>query len=313
MKSMVKVCVLMSTFNGAIFLREQIDSIMQQKGVDTYLVVRDDGSTDSTKAVLMEMDKLYQGKIKIFFDKNIGSAKSFMTLVNYVAGCEIYNLFNYFAFSDQDDVWDRDKIVSAVNLIESRKDKNKPVLYFSNLKVVDRNLVFFRLAHKQGYFCNTKNKYMSLIENKAAGCTMVFNRYLLNIVKGDIPKDLYMHDWFFYIIASFFGEIVYDSTAHISYRQHGNNVCGLKLKNSVWSRLVGNLSCKTLHVYQTCKCFNFSCEEKISKYEHGKILKIIKYKNTFIDKLRLIFDTDLKRDSFTGNIKLILFILIGRL
>ena len=126
----VNVAVLMSTYNGKKFIREQIESILNQKG--DYLIdlwVRDDGSTDGTQEILEEYAS--QKKLKMYKGYNLGPALSFLDLLKQ---CWDYD---YYAFSDQDDYWNSDKIKIGVN---SLKEMSGLQLYFANAELVDSNL-----------------------------------------------------------------------------------------------------------------------------------------------------------------------------
>ena len=92
-----KVLVLMSTYNGAIFLKEQLDSILNQEDVNVELLIRDDGSTDSTKFILKEYENY--PNCTIVYGNNIGASNSFLWLL------ENCGKSDYYSFSDQDDIW----------------------------------------------------------------------------------------------------------------------------------------------------------------------------------------------------------------
>ena len=124
------VCVLLSTYNGEKYLKEQLDSVLNQKDITLNFLVRDDGSTDSTIDILKQYEK--EGKIKLIVGKNIGYKKSFYELA------KLAPLSDYYAFCDQDDVWDDDKLITAVNMLE-RENNSIPLLYFSALRVVNNN------------------------------------------------------------------------------------------------------------------------------------------------------------------------------
>lgn len=131
---MYSVSVLMSTYNGAKYVREQIESILSQIGVEVKLTVRDDGSNDLTCEILKEYASL--GKIALIKGENVGVSKSFFILLDSSPDCDFY------AFSDQDDIWHNDKLLNAVKCMElSQKEKNceNGVLYFCNKNLVDSN------------------------------------------------------------------------------------------------------------------------------------------------------------------------------
>ena len=139
---MKKVQVLMSTYNGQKYLEEQINSILNQENVEISLLVRDDESSDDTIKVLQELSQKNKN-ISYFTGKNMGPARSFMELVNKSSSAD------YYAFSDQDDVWDSKKIISAIEKLEKIE---RPCLYISALEIVDENLNTIEIKKVKGNF-----------------------------------------------------------------------------------------------------------------------------------------------------------------
>lgn len=213
---MKSVCVLLSTYNGEKYLRQQLDSVLNQKGIILNFLVRDDGSTDSTIDILKQYEK--DGKIKLILGENVGYQKSFYLLLKNALQSD------YYAFCDQDDVWDDDKLISAVNMLE-KEDNTLPILYYSALKVVNKNLKLKQVSHK-GYKIGEYPFEEAFMLSFTYGCTTVFN----NVAREKFLKydyqTVYSHDNNMNMICSALGKTVFDSTPHINYRQHGNNCFG---------------------------------------------------------------------------------------
>lgn len=211
---MNKVQVLLSAYNGKKYIKEQIESILNQENVEVFLKIRDDGSTDGTKEIVKEM--AMKNKNIIFYEgENLGPARSFMELV------EKAGEFDYYAFADQDDVWKKEKLISAINKLE--KSKNMPCLYISALEVVDKNLNTIEIKKVTGNFTFEGE----IIKNFATGCTMVFNKKLCNIINSYCPKYIIMHDsWITRICYAIGGNVIIDENSYIKYRQHEDNVVG---------------------------------------------------------------------------------------
>lgn len=210
------VQILISTYNGEQYIREQIDSILAQTYPDIQICVRDDGSTDGTIEILEEYCSKYNN-IHYYCGDNVGVQSSFFDLFQHVeANAE------YIATCDQDDVWYPEKIQAAVSKLNNI---NGMGLYCSKTQLTDANLNpiqdDLRKTSPKIAFGN------ALIENICTGCTMVINKSLYNFVYGKWPKKSLIHDWWFYIIAVAFGTVIYDERPYIFYRQHGNNVIGL--------------------------------------------------------------------------------------
>lgn len=115
---MLKVNILMSTYNGEKYIEEQIQSILNQEEVIIKLYIRDDGSTDNTVKIIESFNK---ENIVLFKMSNIGWKKSFLELTKLVE----YHDDEYYAFSDQDDVWKKNKISIAINYLEEKKSSSQ--------------------------------------------------------------------------------------------------------------------------------------------------------------------------------------------
>lgn len=213
---MNKVQILMSTYNGEKYLKEQIESILNQENVEISLLIRDDGSTDETLNILEHLAKENKN-IHYYASQNIGVARSFMELVNKS------NEADYYAFADQDDVWKPKKLISAIEKLESNIET--PSLYISTLEVVDEELNTIEIKKVSGNHCFEGE----MAKNFATGCTMVFNKKLCDIIKMYNPEYLIMHDsWITRVCYAIGGNVVIDRNTYIKYRQHENNVVGYK-------------------------------------------------------------------------------------
>ena len=124
-----KVQVLMSTYNGERFLREQMESLLQQTYENLEILIRDDGSKDGTCEILKEYGERYSN-IKVYYESNVGVIKSFFELLKKSEAA-------YIAFCDQDDVWLAEKIERAVEIL---KNQQAPALYCSNKILTDESL-----------------------------------------------------------------------------------------------------------------------------------------------------------------------------
>ena len=223
---MHSIAVAMSTYNGELYIKEQIDSILEQKYVKVDLFIRDDGSKDKTLEILEAYAKK-RNNIHVIKGENLGVGNSFMELL-YSIGCE----YEYYSFADQDDVWLPDKLNQGIDKI---KDHNKPCLYVSNQILVDKELnkLKMRFAVPPGI-----SYKQILCQNKVSGCTMVWNKRMQELLVTNYrrpSKDLLknrIHDVWVAMVASVAGKIVYDENSFILYRQHENNVVGVK-KNSI--------------------------------------------------------------------------------
>ena len=214
---MNKVQILLSTYNGEKYLEEQIKSILNQQDVELSLLIRDDGSKDSTIKIIEKIAK-EDSRVKFYTGNNLGPARSFMNLLKQSdKNCEYYD------FADQDDAWNQKKIINAINMIKTKE--NEPSLYLSALEIVDANLNKIETKLVEGNFCLEGE----IIKNFATGCTMVLNKKLLDIINSYEPKYLIMHDsWITRVCYAIGGNVIIDQNSYIKYRQHSNNTLGYK-------------------------------------------------------------------------------------
>lgn len=215
-----KIWVLMSTYNGMAYIEEQIESILSQKNCDVHLLVRDDGSTDATLDIL----KSYEKKVSLTLisdNINLGPAKSFLKLL------EMAPDDGYYAFSDQDDCWNSDKLERALEMLTQAEENNMPLVYYSNSDVVDQNL---NSTGKKVYSGKQKPTLERVLCGYGIqGCTMVLNKALRDIfLSVDMSKErIGMHDFFLCDLCMVCGgEILYDDFSTMKYRQHESNVVG---------------------------------------------------------------------------------------
>lgn len=208
------VQVLLSTYNGERYLDEQLLSLTKQKDVIVSVLARDDGSTDHTVDLLKQWEKKMD--LTFYTGDNLKPARSFMNLIAHAGNAD------YYAFCDQDDVWDEDKLIIAINKL---KESRKPALYMSATRIVDEELNELGVKPVNTYH-TLEN---AMIKNEATGCTQVFNDALLKIMQRYHPSFIMMHDsWITRVTYAIGGDVIIDQTPHISYRQHGDNVLGYK-------------------------------------------------------------------------------------
>ena len=223
---MEKVDILLATFNGEKYLKDQLDSIINQTYKDFRLLISDDGSTDNTKNILEDYKKK-DDRIEIFYqEKNLGVVENFEFLLKKVEA-------KYFMFADQDDIWKEEKIEKSVNkMIETNSD-----LVYSDLEVVDEKLeVTYKSYWKlKGIYDKIKkyNSFESLyLNNFVTGCTIIAKSDCIEKVLP-LPKTskYVLHDYWLALIISETGKIDYIEEPLMKYRQHKNNNIGSKKKS----------------------------------------------------------------------------------
>lgn len=219
----MKVAVMMCTYNGARHLSEQLDSIRKQGLNQIDVWVSDDGSSDNT----IEMLNLYQkgwdkGRFEIKTGPKNGFAANFLSLV-----CDPNIVADYYAYSDQDDIWELDKLTRAINAMKE-SGAYIPALYCSRTRLVaacgkDLKRSSPRFSRKPS-FAN------AIVQSLAGGNTMVMNNKAKELVVRAGIQKIISHDWWTYMLVSGAGgNIIYDSSPSVQYRQHDNNEIGTNL------------------------------------------------------------------------------------
>lgn len=242
-----KVLVIMSTYNGEKYLREQIDSILAQEQVEVHLHVSDDCSKDHTVAIVKE----YQTKHKnISLQVNETNKNFTYNFLDALFRYKDNQQYDYYAFADQDDYWQSDKLITAIKKINRT---GVCTMYCSNLTLVDENL---QSLNKTMMPVNFKLKYWDTVcKNIATGCTIVMDREFKNLATKHYPEKIYLHDYWLAVIANYCQQahFVYDTNPeHILYRQHGNNQIGkgpgriVQLLNKTFKRIPEEKSTKNL-------------------------------------------------------------------
>lgn len=302
---MKSVQILLSSYNGEAFIREQLDSLLRQEGVDFQILVRDDGSHDATRAILAEYAQKYPC-ISWYSGDNLGPGGSFMDLLRRAGGAD------YYAFADQDDVWDADKLECAVKMLD-KLDPAKPAMYHSNLRIVDRDLTYCRLAH--GSVHQSTDRYSALIEPLATGCTMVFNRAAVETVNAADTDGIVLHDSWVCLICSLFGSVVYDFEPHISYRQHGGNVVGTYLHH----RTAKVFLLRLRRLFDRNKQPRWENAVRLLKYygdrlspkDREKLEELANYKDSLKNRCKLLFDRELRGFTLERELSYRVLILLG--
>ncbi|MGI4755376.1 MAG: glycosyltransferase family 2 protein [Janthinobacterium lividum] len=218
--------ILLATYNGEQFLEEQIDSLLEQTYQNIMIVARDDGSQDSTREILQLYAEKQPGKFTVLpASQPTGAPQlNFLHLMQASSA-------SFIMFSDQDDVWDVDKVAVSIKQMKnmiSTHGNDKPLLVFSDLMVVDEDLSvispsFWKDTHLRP---NAVQDLSSLLrQNVVTGNTMLINRPLLNLALS-MTSDSIMHDWWIALAANSFGHASYLARTTTKYRQHSSNAIG---------------------------------------------------------------------------------------
>jgi rhamnosyltransferase len=237
---MAPTVVLLSAYNGTRYIEQQIESIQRQSVSDWELIVRDDGSTDDTRALVSSIAER-DSRISLLDDqRNVGPWSSFGLLLEECRSRQPDNVF----LCDQDDVWLEDKIamqLARLASIASSKGARHPALVHTDLTVVGEDLhTIHKSWHQyQKVHYNTADPLRTLlIHNGVVGCTIALNKALLDYALP-IPERLY-HDWWLAACAATFGTIEMIDQPTVLYRQHSTNVIGATHRHAFVRDLISN-------------------------------------------------------------------------
>lgn len=232
---MYEISVVIATFNGEKFIKEQLDSILRQTVPASEIIVTDDGSSDSTLNLVREYAESNDSIRVIKNDSGAhGVVNNFKFGLSQVAG-------RYIFLSDQDDVWFDRKIEKTLELLRAKEQGGKAVLIFTDQRVVNARLELISNSFFKFQGISPACAYSLarlLLQNPAAGCTMGFNRELLKVA-SPFPENIVMHDWWLMLVARLIGEVDYLNEPTSNYRQHSSNEVGAK---SVTSRVLSNVA-----------------------------------------------------------------------
>lgn len=283
-----KVLILMSTYNGEVFLQEQLNSLKLQEGVEIHYLIRDDGSKDNTKQILQSFSN-NNLNVELILGENIGCVQSFASLLKVAYKyCEY---IDFFAFCDQDDIWLKQKLSMAIEKLKLF-NLEKPTMYCSNLFLIDEKGKRIGEKYRRGDVRFSKGS--SLVESIATGCTMVFNKKAVEIFTNYPPNYMTMHDLWIFHMCIFFGEIFYDDEPYILYRQHSNNVIGSKstLLSKWRSRIKSfkNLSSQNYRELEAKEMLRIY--ENLLLDEDKKLISIVSnYRRDLFSKWKFLFAT----------------------
>lgn len=214
-----KVQILLSTYNGEKYLEDQLKSYAVLEGGFSYHVfIRDDGSTDGTIDILLRYAK--KSNFMVEFGDHRGLNASYCWLIEH---CR--KDYDYYALSDQDDIWLPNKMALAVESLCSLGG-GIPGLFFSRSILIDADA---KPIGKTPKVVREPSFYNAVLQNVCPGHTQVFNRELLKWLRRYSDcRNIYAFDWFVYLIATIFGIVLYSEECTVLHRQHGSNTVGFR-------------------------------------------------------------------------------------
>ncbi len=243
MKCSSKIAILLSTYNGEQYIEEFFDSVYSSMKTPAFdILIRDDGSSDTTIDIINKYKTKYNN-INTTLGNNVGSAISFMKLL-YLAPLS----YDYYFFADQDDYWLPDKTIKCIQILEDYKEL--PAMVSTDFYITDKELNIIKHHKIKNDIIGFNN---SIVQNPILGATICFNNNAVKMLQSitcAITK-IRMHDFWVYQILSKKGVVKHINEPLIYYRQHDNNVIGIRNKINTFKEIIYGVSIKTLDKRKT--------------------------------------------------------------
>jgi glycosyltransferase involved in cell wall biosynthesis len=228
------VAILLCTFNGAPYLPLQLASFEAQDFADWRLIASDDGSEDDTWALLAEFQRKHgAGRVQLLRGPGKGVFANFMSLI-----CDSALKSEFYALSDQDDIWAPDKLSRALSFL-NKASADLPSVYCSRVRMIDEQgteIGLTPVCKKPPHFRN------ALVQNIAIGNTMVFNEQTRRLVmQAGADVNAAVHDWWIYLATTAVGgSVFYDPYPSVYYRLHARNLIGANNNRLLRGRMLLN-------------------------------------------------------------------------
>jgi glycosyltransferase involved in cell wall biosynthesis len=322
---MPRIDILLATYNGANYLPAQLSSLGAQTHSDWRLIVRDDGSRDGSLDIVRKWAEDEQRQLLVVEDgeTRLGAAQSFGRLLERSDA-------PYFAFCDQDDFWKDtkiEKLLDAMQALETDVGKDKPLVVHCDLEIVDANLdptgkLFWNesrlvFPNPDADRSDTPARSNLLLQNVVTGCAMLGNSELRQRATP-LPSDAYVHDWWVALIAGYLGAVVALPEPLVKYRQHGANTIGAKSWDmvSMLRRFASSPSGtvkRTIRVLKKsqlqARCFHQAFGDSLSGFDREVVLEYSNLsKQAFVNRKTFMFRHSVYPKSWLRRI--VLFCLI---
>lgn len=308
-RSSKSIAILLCTMQGQRYLREQLDSIERQTHRNWSIWVSDDGSNDDTHSILNEYRaKLGESRLSIHTGPADGFAANFLSLA-----CKASITADYYAFADQDDVWEADKLAHALHWLQT-VPQHLPALYCGRTRSVDANnqdLGFSPLFTKPPCFAN------ALVQSIAGGNTMMFNNAARRFLRKAGPDvKVVSHDWWVYMVVSGCGgRVFYDPAPKVRYRQHGNNLVGT---NKGWAAGIVRVRMLMQRRFQNWNDINVAALQTICYQlapENQRTLELfsIARNSGFFARLAGLRESGIYRQTKLGNLGLVVAAILKKI
>ncbi len=303
------IAILLCTYNGARFLRAQLESFARQSYPNWRIFASDDGSTDETLGILKRnQEHLGAATIKVRNGPRRGFVANFLSLA-----CDTSVAADYFAYSDQDDIWEVEKFSRALEWLE-RRPQHTPAMYCSRARLIDEHDRAYGLSP---LFRRTPSFRNALVQSIAGGNTMVFNKAARQLlVDCGSNVDVPLHDWWTYLLVTAAdGQVYYDPVPSVRYRAHSRNVIGT---NVGWANRIGRLQMLMAGDFAHWSAVNIAALERFRSYmtpENRDVFDLFcnSRKHGFFRRQLGFLQAGLYRQTLLGNLGLTLAVLAKKI
>ena len=302
------VAIVLGYYNGQKYLAEQLHSILNQSYRNIEIFVFDDGSEVpiDLEALELAIDDISRVHLTVR-PSNVGYSRNFLLGLNET-DCE----FDYYAFSDQDDVWHHDKIANALTLLE-QPPKDRPTLYCARTKITDENCEIL-LGHSP-LFKDEPSFANALVQNIGGGNTMVFNRLTKDLVVESTKEvNVVSHDWWCYqIVSGIGGWVHYDPKPCLRYRQHASNLFGT---NTGWAarriRIADLLAGRFRSWNDVNSAALLKNKNLLLKKNQARVEAFVERRHSGLFKRLSLYERVIKRQTRFGRLSLFLGLMIKK-
>jgi glycosyltransferase involved in cell wall biosynthesis len=273
-----EVEVLLATFNGALYLSEFLDSLLNQRGVRIHLRVSDDGSTDETLVIVNSFKNKFES-CQIYSGPQQGPSANFFSLIEKAT-------YNFVALADQDDFWHPNHLLSSIKRLAFTQDI--PSMTFSAVIEFGENLKSETIWPNR--FPGEDIRTI-LTENLARGCTFLLNSKAIDLIKQLRPNHAIMHDWWILMLIFSSGNVTWSKQPEVNYRIHLDNSIGgtpgfeVRLK-----RFMENIKLGKWKILNQANELLNNHKCSMTNEHRNEINKFVSRMSSrkFIDKLRLV-------------------------
>jgi glycosyltransferase involved in cell wall biosynthesis len=303
-----RVAILMCTKDGAAFLDEQLRSIADQSHTNWSLFVSDDGSTDETREILRRFADSHAQKTAVRNGPRQGVCANFLSLAT-----DPTIDADYFAFSDQDDLWYKDKLARALTWLVT-VPADVPALYCGRTELVSddgRSYGFSPLFTRPIAFRN------AIIQSLGGGNTMVFNKAAKRLLETTGKLEVVLHDWWMYqLVSAVGGAIHYDPQPSLKYRQHSENLIG---SNRGWRARLIRIHMMLKGRFRDWNAMNIAALQRVPAHliqpQNSQVLQLFAKARTasLLERLYYLKRSGVYRQTWLGNIGLLAATLLKRI